>query len=123
MGKTAQKTKSQQSVGLTLGKHQFPDFPSFAAAFGAEGKDYPPMAVIPEQFKTHDGPYQDVVSELFFRGGKLADYGLSIKPSIDNLKAMTALRALLHSFEPKHEHKTATVAWALSEWCDGTPQA
>ena len=37
---------------------------------------------------------------------------------IDQTQAMTALRALMSSFDPKHEIKDATCAWALSEWCD-----
>lgn len=113
-------TKAAPS-GMTLGSHKFPAFDGLSAAFGARLADYPRMEAVPKQFQEHSGPYQNVVSSLFFRGGKLSDYGLDFKPSIDRSAAMTALRALLGSFDPKHEHKTAVVAWALSEWCDGTP--
>lgn len=39
----------------------------------------------------------------------------------DSAQVMGGLRALMSSFEPKHEHKEAVVAWCLREWCDGTP--
>jgi hypothetical protein len=107
--------------GLTLGSHQFPVFDGASAAFGARGKDYPDQSVIPEKFRRGHTPYNRVVSTLFFKGGKLDDFGLSFKKGIDRNQAMTAIRALLCSFDPKHEIKEATVAWALSEWCDGEP--
>jgi len=118
---TAASKPLSPSSGLTLGSHKFPAFDGLSAAFGARLADYPRMEAVPKQFQEHSGQYQNVVSSLFFRGGKLSDYGLDFKPSIDRAAAMTALRALLGSFDPKHEHKTAVVAWALSEWCDGTP--
>jgi hypothetical protein len=35
---------------------------------------------------------------------------------IDPAKAMRHLRAILGSFEPKHEHKEAGVAYLMSQW-------
>lgn len=104
---------------LKVGSHTFRVFQGIDAAFGAKIADYPPMSSVPAGLRS----YENVVSSLFFRGGKLDDFGLSIKPTIDRNQAMTALRALLSSFDPKHEHKTAVVAWCLSEWCDGQPKA
>lgn len=109
--------------GLKLGPHQFPAFDGPAAVFGANERDYPAMHIIPEQFKSFSGPYQNVFSGLFYNGGKLDDFGLTVKAGINRAQFFTALRALMCSWAPKHEHKTATVAWALSEWCDGTPKA
>lgn len=115
-------TKTKE-LGLKVGTHQFRKFEGLDAAFGARGQDYPTRADIPDQFYNHNSPYNQVVSSLFFSGGKLEDFGLSFKPGIDKAQAMTAIRALLSSFDPKHEIKMGTVAWALSKWCDGTPKA
>jgi hypothetical protein len=114
----AQEAEAAQ-VGMKLGNHQFRVFDGMDASFGANIRDYPKMEEVPK----HDlhRRYEDVVSSLFFRGGRLADYGLSLNAGLDHRAAMTAIKALMCSFEPKHEHKTAVVAWALREWCDGTP--
>lgn len=115
----AKAAVEKASVPLRLGDHQFRVFQGIDAAFGARMADYPPMSVVPDDGSMRG--YQDVVSALFFKGGKLEEYGLRIKTSLDRSQVMTAIRALLCSWDPKHEHKTAVVAWALSEWCDGTP--
>lgn len=99
---------------LMLGSFKVPAFDGVAAVFGARLNEYPDRASIPEI----DRKFEDIVSALFFRGGTLADHGLKLKAGIDRSAAMTAIRAWLCSFEPKHEHKTETVAWALSEWCE-----
>lgn len=62
--------------------------------------------------------WHDIVSTLFFKGGKLADFGLTPKDGVDITKAIRAIRVCLGSWEPKHEHKTAGVAYMLSEWFD-----
>ncbi|TRB05837.1 hypothetical protein EXN61_11425 [Agrobacterium tumefaciens] len=102
---------------LKLGNHTFPVFNGASAAFGARLKDYPPMSSVPEVRKE----FRNAFNTLFFRGGSLADFGLSIKPGLDRDQVMTALRSLMSSFDPKHEHKEAVVAWCLSEWCVETP--
>lgn len=107
------------AVPLTLGGHTFRVFQAIDAAFGARLADYPPMSSVPDGATIR--PYVQVASGLFFNGGALQDYGLKIKASLDRSQVTVALRALLSSWDPKHEHKEAVVAWALSEWCDGTP--
>lgn len=119
----ASQVEGKPAVGLMLGQHQFRAFEGIDAAFGARLSDYPQMSDVPEAFQSHNGPYQNVVSALFFRGGGLSDFGLSFKKGLDHAQAATAIRSLLCSWDPKHEHKTAVVSWALSEWCDGTPTA
>ena len=116
----AQAAKSEKAPeGLAVGCHKFRPFTGLDAALGAKLEDYPPTEKLPARHVLK--PYEEVVSRIFFRGGALADFGLSIKGSIDRAQAMTAISALLRSFDPKHEHKTAVVAWCLSEWCNGTP--
>lgn len=103
----------------TLPVFPVPDFDAPTAAFGASRKDY----LTREQLGDwHDmnlrTPFHEAASGLFFKGGKLSDYGLTFKPEIDPAKAMRAIRALLGSWDPKHEIKHCTVAVALANWCD-----
>lgn len=113
---------AKTDAGLKLGDHQFPDFDGLSAAFGAERRDYPKWEDIPEKFRRRN-PHGEVFSALFFNGGKLADHGLTMKAGLDAGQVMRAIKALMSSFDPSHELKEATVAWALSEWFDGTPRA
>lgn len=99
---------------LTLGTFAVPEFDGRSAVFGARLNQYPPYDSIPKV----DRRFSDAVSTLFFKGGSLADFGMKLKSGIDHAAAMTAIRAWLSSFDPKHEHKEATVAWALSEWTE-----
>lgn len=113
----AKATTPKPVTALKVGSHTFPVFDGATAAFGARLQDYPPMSAVPEVRKE----FRNAFSTLFFKGGKLADFGLSIKPGLDRDQVMTALRSLMSSFDPKHEHKEAVVAWCLSEWCLSTP--
>lgn len=120
---TAQKAEAVPAVGLNVGNHQFPVFDGPAAVFGADGRAYPKREDIPAQFYNGNTPFNRAFSTLFYKGGSLDQFGLSFKAGINRAQAMTALRALMCSFAPKHEIKEATVAWALSEWCDLAPKA
>jgi hypothetical protein len=101
-----------------------PDFNELDAAFGAKLAAYPAMTDIPAEFRDrHNNPFCEVASQIFFNGGSLATHGLEFKPGIDRIKAMTALRAWLCSFEPSHELKIATVGYALSHWCEKASEA
>lgn len=101
---------------LMLGGFTVPKFDRVSAVFGAQLNEYPTPSNIPDV----DRKFVDAFDALFFRGGSLADHGLKLKAGIDRAAAMTAIRAWMGSFDPKHEHKTATVAWALSEWCEAS---
>jgi hypothetical protein len=109
--------------GMKVGDHQFPKFDGISTAFGADQRDYPSYDTIPEQFHCcSNTPFNKAFSGLFFHGGKLSDFDLSWKAGIDQNEAMRTIRALMCSWAPKHEVKEATVAWALSEWCDHAPE-
>lgn len=101
---------------LVLGDFKVPEFNGVSAVFGARLNQYPERSSIPKVAPK----YADAFDALFFRGGKLSDHGLEFKTGIDRAAAMTAIRAWMCSFDPKHEHKTETVAWALSEWCEAS---
>jgi hypothetical protein len=71
---------------------------------------------IPEEFK--DGNrWTQLADDLFAEGG---DPG-NTKPGIDKREAVRHLQACLGSFQPKHEHKIAGVAWLLSQWFEPKP--
>ena len=87
----------------------------------------PPWEYVPSGFKNNKNPYCKAVSSWFFEGGTgnskafATANGAKFKPKedVDGEKAMRAIRAVLGSFDPKHEHKIAACAYMLSEWFDG----
>lgn len=85
-------------------------------AFGAAGgnlDDYlPPMAEIPKV----DGKWVDFQQTWFFKG--LKDANLIPKEGIDLGLAIRHLKTIQGSYEPKHEHKMAGVAYLASLWFD-----
>jgi hypothetical protein len=96
-----------------------PDFDKVSVAFGATRKDYLTREQLGDWYDMNQRtPFHEAVSGLFYKGGKLADYGLTFKPGVDPAKAMGAIRALLGSWDPPHEIKVGTVAVALANWCD-----
>lgn len=105
-------------VALKLGDHQFRQFTNLDCAFGAVIRDYPPFEAIPEQFQRGNSPANKVVSQLFFKGGSLDEFGLRVKAGVDRSAFYGALKAMLCSFAPKHEHKEAACAWLVSEFTE-----
>lgn len=84
------------------------------------GKLMPKMSEIPERFHIFGPkktPENDFVGRWFFghRGGA-SKSEWKAKPGIDERAAWRHLAAIVGSFEPKHEHKEAAVAYLLSEW-------
>jgi hypothetical protein len=81
-------------------------------------KHLPPMKEIPEEFKNPNNPnkWNDLVSTWFFCGLKNCVY--KPKEGVDTAKAMKALKAIMASWAPQHEHKEAGVAYLMSEWFD-----
>jgi hypothetical protein len=99
-----------------------PEFNGLDVAFGARGDRF----LTKEQVGDHYGmntPMAKVASALFFRGGSLSEHGLRLKKGIDRGKAMAAIQAWLCSFDPKHEIKIGTVAYALDAWCEKDEQS
>lgn len=99
-----------------------PKLDQLSVAFG-DIKHMPKYADVPERFKRSSDPYVSAVSSWFFSGAKGAPNGLIIdgvtytaKAGIDVKDALRAIKAVLGSFEPRHEHKEAACAYMLSEW-------
>lgn len=81
----------------------------------------PPMSEIPSEFKTQYHPWVKWQQDWFFSG--LKRYPVP-RDGIDRKQAMANLAVVQGSWEPKHEHKQAGVAYLASLWFtspDGEP--
>lgn len=76
----------------------------------------PSMSEIPEEFKTGYGKWQKIVDDWFFSGLRMTN--VVPKEGVDKVQAIRHIKAILHSWSPKHEHKTAGVAYLMSLWFD-----
>jgi len=74
----------------------------------------PDYSAIPDEYKRGNTPFNKIQSEWFFKG--LKAWPLTPKPGIDQKAALRHLSAIQGSWEPKHEHKTAGVAYLMSLW-------
>lgn len=78
----------------------------------------PAWADIPEEFRNETGDAVRWVKfqrDWFFRGLPKGTRFVA-KPGVDGTAAMRHLKAIQGSFEPKHEHKEAAVAFLASQW-------
>jgi hypothetical protein len=102
-----------------------PDVNRLDMAFG-NIKHMPKYETLPDEFKRHRGnEYCKAISEWFFGGAEAHPNGIKIKdtafvakPGVEAGKALAAIKSILGSFEPKHEHKEAACAFLLAEWFD-----
>jgi anti-sigma factor ChrR (cupin superfamily) len=76
----------------------------------------PPMAAIPKEFHSMSNQWAKWQADWFYSGLKRLPVP---KEGIDLNMAMGNLAAVQGSFEPKHEHKSAGVAYLASLWFDG----
>lgn len=84
------------------------------AAFGGQAmKILPPMSAIPEGFDSPSNPWVRWQMDWFYKG--LDRYPVA-REGIDLKLAMANLACAQRSFEPKHEHKQAGVAYLASLW-------
>lgn len=84
-------------------------------AFPADlGELLPPLEVIPDQYPNR----QDWLNfqGRWFAGLLPPDAEIEPADGIDAVTAGRHLRVIQGSFEPKHEHKMAAVAWLASRW-------
>lgn len=79
------------------------------------GEYLPDYASIPEEFKQGHTKWNQIVCEWFFNG---LPKGTKFVPKddIDKTEALRHIQTCLGSFQPKHEHKEAGVAYLLSLW-------
>lgn len=76
----------------------------------------PDWSAIPEEFQNGNTKWHKLQRDWFYHG--LASLTLKPKEGVDQRMALRHLKAIQSSFEPKHEHKSASVAYLLSEWFD-----
>src|ERR1700761_6249799 len=100
-----------------------PTIDKVSVVFG-DIKHMPRFSTLPEKFQNdwHYEPHCKAVGKWFYSGAKpikdgiqLGDEVYKAKPGVDAPKALAAIRAVLGSFEPKHEHKMAACGYMLSE--------
>lgn len=93
------------------------DVTELDVAFGAAGERF--LSRRKDDLKTVPKKYQDIAQSLFFSGGRIADFGLSVKPDVDGVKFHRCLKAMLCSFEPSHEEKSASAGLLIMQCCSG----
>ena len=96
--------------GLTF--FPVPEFDDATLVFGAGREQFFDRYNLPDVPRL----YLDMASGFFFKGGELPKFHEKVDPR----KASRALRAWLSSWEPAHEAKEATVAYALWLWTHET---
>lgn len=69
---------------------------------------------LPEEFRSERDPFSRLVSKWFFEG--IRKDALTPKAGVDAAAAWRHMKAIMGSFDPSHEHKTAGVAWLMSQW-------
>lgn len=74
----------------------------------------PDYSEVPEEFKKNDNPWVKLFEKMFYEG--LQDPKFYGKDGINPEKAYRHIRYVMGSWEPKHEHKTAGVAYLMSLW-------
>lgn len=77
-----------------------------------------PYDQIPAEFKKDKHPCVQIMERWFYDGIKGGANTWVAAEGIDRFQAIRHLKCILGSFEPKHEHKTACVAYLLSIWFD-----
>lgn len=73
----------------------------------------PSMEEIPKEFQRGRTYWSTLTSEWFFRGLKSLP---TSKEGVDRNQALRHLKCIMGSFEPRHEHKEAAVAYLMSLW-------
>tara|TARA_R110000822_G_scaffold73572_5_gene176773 strand:- start:1637 stop:1969 length:333 start_codon:yes stop_codon:yes gene_type:complete len=90
----------------------------------------PKYDAVPAEFKSRQNQYVKAISSWFFSGAKGQTNGIELdgetfvaRPGVDAGCALAAIKSVLCSFEPKHEHKEAACAYMLAEWFEPKPQS
>ena len=95
-----------------------PDVDDVDCAFPSRWRELlPPMSELTDTERNMRGPFCEALSSIFFKGGKLEDYGIRPKPGTDMKKVYRYVRATLGDFGPKHEHKIGGIGHMLAKWC------
>lgn len=77
----------------------------------------PSMQNIPAEFKNSRNPWVKFQCDWFYNGLPKGTKFI-MKEGVDEREALRHLSAIQGSWEPKHEHKEAAVAYLASQWFD-----
>lgn len=88
-------------------------------AFGST-KLLPPFDQIPAEFRQSQNIYHRIASSMFY-GTDMPDGEVTIHEGFGQDNMVKCIRAHLCSFEPKHEHKMAGVAFMISRMATVEP--
>jgi hypothetical protein len=69
---------------------------------------------IPAKYRHGQEPTNRLFNDWFF--ARLSAVELNPRDGVDKDKAIRHIRAIMGSYEPKHAHKEAAVAFLLDEW-------
>lgn len=121
-GKPVEKKKEEAqqfpSPVLTGEMPPVPEVSDLDCAFQGRWRELlPSWDDMTKEERSMRGPFCEALSSLFFRGGKLADHGITAKPGVDMAKVVRYIRATLGDFGPSHEHKIGGIAHMLAKWC------
>ena len=97
-------------------KPQQVDDPMVAFPANVCGTLLPPMDEIPDEFKERPGTKWNRLGARWFFSG--LNGRIVWKDGINERDALRHLKACLGSWEPKHEHKEAGVAYLFSLWAE-----
>lgn len=75
----------------------------------------PPYSAIPNEFKDGRTEWNKIFSKWFYSGLPKGTKFIP-KEGINENEALRHLQYCMRSWEPKHEHKEAGVAYLLSQW-------
>lgn len=97
---------------------EIPEVTDLDIAWGSGAlKWMPAWEDIPEEFRNMNcnTEWNEITRQWFYSGLPRSTKFVP-KDGVDPEKALRAIKATLGSFEPKHEHKEAAVAYMLSCW-------
>lgn len=78
----------------------------------------PEYTIIPAEFCNinHTTEWNQFIFHWLMRGNPFDAWDLHIRPGVDGQLAIRHLATIGRSYQPKHEHKEAAMAWLLSRW-------
>lgn len=87
------------------------------AAFGGDMRRLLPKEDdIPKDFRRHEGTKWNKIQARWFFFGLPKETKFVPKEGIETAVALNHLGTIQRSFEPRHQHKEAAVAWLMSLW-------
>jgi len=88
--------------------------PKIDPAKGMIAQYTPAYSSIPDEYKHGYTVWNKLFNDWFFKG--IQHLKLTPKDGVNKLEATTHIAAIMRSWELKHEHKEAAVAYLLSQW-------